>query len=221
MRRYTKYLFTALITFAAGFASVLAWQNWRTPTRPPAAQNGPGIDQGVIDPRWVYINRDIKWRPKPPPPPEIISHWKESNPDWEVSSDWKETEAYGTLVIFYPSGDYAEVSAALWGREDTPAVDFAPNGETSFHTYRGKWSVNPDGTISTFAIFSHVGMYNARRQHLPDARSRRWVVHERAADRLGTVLEAGGEVFVPSSQIEDFGRLTNFVKDWEKEPARP
>ena len=220
MRRYIAYFMLMLSTFLAGSASVLIWQGGRAASDISRPQTDSGLGPVPFDMPQVYIHRDIKWRPKPLPPPEIISDWKESDPGWDPSQ-WNELEAQDRLVVFYPSGDYAEVLVALWRINDTRPIDFAPNGESSYHVYKGKYLVNADGTVSTVASYSHWGAFNLRLRNAPDVYRRRWLVRRAAGNGPGALLEAEGEIFVPASELADPEQLFNVIGDWNQASQRP
>lgn len=208
MRR-SIYLIIALITFAVGIASVLVWQSKRASLQSSQAETISEIDRGIIDPRWVYVNRDIKWQLEKPPKMEDVSKIKQ----WDADA---------LFVIFYPSGEYAEVWVALWKWENPQRIFFAPNGDSGYVTYKGKWVTNSDGTISTFASYSHVGYYNLPPSDIQSVHRSTWTIRQPAVDRLGTLLETGGEEFIPASEIEDedLNDLRYFVKDLDKDSKR-
>jgi hypothetical protein len=214
MRRYFRYLLVALFTFALGFtlhslrrrqdetpASAFRVTVTQKQAATAQARDDTEIERRLFDPRWVYVTRDIRWE-------RVPKEFQMKGKSWDLN---------GRLIVFYPSGAYAEVSCHLIRDNKTGSVEQVENTELGHSTFIGKWSRQADGTISTVARYDHSGMYNVYLSDAPQVFTRRWVVLRPASDRIGTLIEADGEKFVPASYINELDGLPGLVRDWQKD----
>lgn len=206
MSRWVFYASIALLTCATGLASAFLWRHHEAQRQLSnlSARNeiGSEIDRGLLDPKWVYIGRDVQWETLPN----------------EYGVPGPCLHADGHIVIFFPSGSYAEIFCSLLRRKDGPArAELVYNADFGFIAYLGNWTRNSDGTISSNATFSSIGLYNREGPHT-SAYNRRWMVRQPATDQIGSILEADGRLYVSASEIEGLDQIRGMVQGSKKRP---
>jgi hypothetical protein len=137
------------------------------------------IGKSELDPRWVYLSRDIRWER---PPKEIVK---------ELGLF---SEGQGAVTIFYPSGELAIVSCDL--RKDDKTGQISLDGVINFSIVTGTWSRNTDGTLLTTTRFCTAPMGVVNRTHEPSV-ERRCTISQPTTGRLAGLVTCNNESIVP------------------------
>ena len=176
-----------LITFGLGVGSISLWnlyRHWDT-RRPPT-----GVDQKVGT-YWLYVNQVIEAEPP-------------------AHKDEEPTKARGdsVFIVFYPTGEFASIGCAISTAGGTQNERIL--AEDDFTVYRGTWSRNDDGTITTKSRLSHRPAQN--NHSVADERTVIFKPIGNVVSERG-LLEGGGSSYVQqlSHEIKNLDVLTSMI----------
>ena len=200
MKKLTLRLATLSFTFVVGVAAATSSFLYHHRDAPASASTHT-TSPAAIDPRWVYVTRDITWIDVPEDPKHHLQY-----------------SVNGDLVIFYPPGQFASVIVGL--ERDTETNQMWMLVDQGFSVFKGSWVRNADGTMTATSCFSHGDNYGSNlglsgRSNAPllPARVQKWLIRKPALDGAG-LLESHREAYVPlPSRFEGLEELAVMVAE--------
>jgi hypothetical protein len=152
--------------------------------------------QSKIDLKWVYISGELNWV-APPKDPEL--------PKYEVAS--------ARILVFYPSGEFADTS--FWvGRYKKGPIFIIP-GE-GFGVRKGNWVRDGDLVVVQGRLVNSegLGVYHPPRSY--DIKET-WRAEGTCKGRLCARLVSPSQIYVPLRAMENLKRFEAIIN----EPERP
>jgi hypothetical protein len=145
-----------------------------------------------INLRWVYVNSDLAWESPP----------KELKKGYTVADNAK-------LVILYPQGDYAEISATLFRDRKNGRLSICE--ACGFVVYRGTWKLNGDGTVTIKSRWVYGGFSRDEQQPPGAETEEHWKLHGRSKVRAAMLIETTKGKYIPLSNLTNLSFLSTAV----------
>ncbi len=148
-----------------------------------------------INSSWIYINKEIKWES---PPKQIAQTFQGS--------------LNSTIVVFYPSGEFASVGCTLYRNNKTKQMSISAGDD--FSVLKGTWKRNDDGSITATSRLTHGVIRNYPEQ------VQQWTILKQSSDRIANVLELNEQKYVPFQfpNVWNLDQLAAMIADDNQRP---
>lgn len=162
-------------------------------------------DENVeISPEWVFVERDLKWRPVP------VSKLPASYGSEVVESETAALEsATASVAIFYPSGKFALVTGEIVRVVGGDRVRFIENSPRGHKVHVGSWERVSAGLIETTSDFRATPLDGLDRDGNRTFRQQ-WVTHAGAV-KDQTSVDLYGMLFVRPKNFVALGLLADLI----------
>lgn len=154
---------------------------------------GPHADSRLMV-QSLYISDPIKWD-APPKDPELPKY----------------ASAFASLVIFRPSGEFAEADFTI-GRYKKNGSIFIIPGE-GFAVSKGKWTRNSDGSLSIKYQLVYKEKVISKEAVPGPVVEERWIPRGKAPGRLGASIESPSERYVPVLAFSNLKTLDDILHE--------
>ena len=142
----------------------------------------------------IYISEKLEWS-LPPKDPELPKY----------------ANAFAALVIFRPSGDFAEADFTI-GRYKKDGPIFIIPGE-GFAILKGKWSRNSDGSLSVKYQLVYEEKVISKESVPGPVLEERWIPQGKTRGRLGTSIESPSGRYVPVRAFSNLKTLDDILHE--------
>jgi hypothetical protein len=145
-----------------------------------------------IDLNWVYINSDLVWQSPP----------KELKKGYLVGEN-------ATLIVLYPRGEYAEVSATLFRDGKNGRLSICQG--CGFVVYRGTWKLTAGGSATVKSRWVYGGFSRANQPPPGPENVEHWKLRGTSRIRAATVIETSKGKYIPLSNLTNLAFLSKAV----------
>ena len=146
----------------------------------------------------VYVSAPLEWI-APPKDPELPKY----------------ANAFAALVVFRPSGEFAEADFTI-GRYGTKGAIFIIPGE-GFAILKGRWSRNEDGFLKITYQLVYKEKVISKDTVPGPIREERWVPRGKAPGRLGASIDSPSGRYLPVHAFSNLRTLDDILH--EKHPS--
>lgn len=158
---------------------------------------GQYVDSGLTI-QSVYISSPVTWE-APPKDPELPKY----------------ANAFAALVVFRPSGEFAEADFTI-GRYGTNGAIFIIPGE-GFAILKGRWSRNEGGSLNVKYQLLYKEKVISKDPVPGPVKEERWVPRGKAPGRLGASIDSPSGTYLPVHAFSNLQTLDDILH--EKHPS--
>lgn len=146
---------------------------------------------------WVFVNDNLAWES---PPKELKKTY---------------VEAGASLLVFYPTGDFAFVTCYLFRDRRSGRLSICRG--CGFSISKGTWTRDPDNIVAVkFRTIYAPGLVEGTPKPGPEV-ERRWIFRGQSKGRVAAVVQSPEGKFIPLSNLSNLDDLSQIIAFYSRE----